>query len=108
VWGVIGWGWVQRRIVTRVGHRSLFAPNDLTLKQLAHKPTAQPEDAAKVRKYRFEKDRRLALGSQLLQRAVIAWTFGVPYRDILIARTGALALCICSDWIEVELGAFGA
>lgn len=48
----------------------------------------QPEDAAKVRRYRFEKDRRLALGSQLLQRAVIAWTFGVPYQDILIARTG--------------------
>jgi hypothetical protein len=52
------------------------------------KQTPQPEDAAKVKRYRFDKDKRLALGSQLLQRAVVAWTFGVPYRDILIARTG--------------------
>lgn len=54
----------------------------------------QPEDAARVKRYRFEKDRRLSLGSQLLQRAVIAWTFGVPYRDILIARTGAFSLFV--------------
>ena len=46
-----------------------------------------PEDAAKIRRYRFDKDRRLALGSQLLQRAVIAWTFGVNYKEIVISRT---------------------
>ena len=46
-----------------------------------------PEDAAKIKRYRFEKDRRLALGSQLLQRAVIAWTFGVDYEGIVISRT---------------------
>lgn len=49
-----------------------------------------------MKRYRFEKDRRLALGSQLLQRAVIAWTFGVPYQDILIARTGAFLVCLAS------------
>ena len=46
-----------------------------------------PEDAAKITRYRFDKDRRLSLGSQLLQRAVIAWTFGVPYPTIAITRT---------------------
>ncbi len=54
----------------------------------------QPEDAAKVKRYRFEKDKRLALGSQLLQRAVVAWTFGVPYREIIIARTGTCYLSL--------------
>jgi 4'-phosphopantetheinyl transferase len=45
------------------------------------------EDAAKIQRFRFEKDRRLSLGSQLLQRAVIAWTFGVSYSEIVISRT---------------------
>lgn len=45
------------------------------------------EDAAKIQRFRFEKDRRLSLGSQLLQRAVIAWTFGVSYPEIVISRT---------------------
>lgn len=43
-----------------------------------------PEDAAKITRYRFDKDRRLSLGSQLLQRAVIAWTFGVPDRKSVV------------------------
>lgn len=39
-------------------------------------------------RYKFDKDRRLALGSLLLQKATIAWTFGVPYEEIQIQRTG--------------------
>lgn len=49
----------------------------------------QPEEVQRIKRYKFDKDRRLALGSLLLQRAVIHWTFGIPYDDIVIKRTGA-------------------
>lgn len=49
----------------------------------------QPEEVARIKRYKFDKDRRLALGSCLLQRAVIHWTFGIPYDEICIQRTGA-------------------
>ena len=48
----------------------------------------QPAEVLRIQKYKFEKDRRLALGSTLLQRAVIHWSFSVSYPDIVILRTG--------------------
>ena len=56
---------------------------------LVSTPT-QPEEAKSVTRYRFEKDKRLALGSRLLQRAVIHWTFGVQYDKVIIQRTGKI------------------
>ena len=51
----------------------------------------QDDEKSRVTRYKFDKDRRLALGSLLLQKAVISWTFGVIYQDIQIDRTGKLA-----------------
>ena len=46
-----------------------------------------PEDAERVERFKFEKDKKLAMGSRLLQRAAISSLFGVSWRDVQIGRT---------------------
>eukprot|EP00624_Nannochloropsis_granulata_P007744 evm.model.NODE_932_length_14269_cov_36.301212.2 len=44
-------------------------------------------EAHKVQGFYHDKDRRLALGSLLLQRAATSWVLGPRFKDILIQRT---------------------
>ena len=46
-----------------------------------------PEDAERVERFKFEKDKKLAMGSRLLQRAAISSLFGIQWRDVQIGRT---------------------
>jgi len=44
-------------------------------------------EAQKVQRYYHDKDRRLAVGSLLLQRAATSWVLGQRFKDVLIQRT---------------------
>eukprot|EP00611_Tribonema_gayanum_P014258 TRINITY_DN25588_c0_g1_i1.p1 TRINITY_DN25588_c0_g1~~TRINITY_DN25588_c0_g1_i1.p1 ORF type:complete len:315 (-),score=55.25 TRINITY_DN25588_c0_g1_i1:12-956(-) len=46
-----------------------------------------PDEACRVQRYLRESDRRLALGSRLLQRALASAVFGVDYSHVDIGRT---------------------
>jgi phosphopantetheinyl transferase len=45
------------------------------------------EDRARILKFRFERDQKLALASRLLQRSLVSQKFGIPHDAVQIART---------------------
>lgn len=45
------------------------------------------DEIKQIETYRFEKDRKLALGSRLLQRQLIHQVFHIPFDEIQIKRT---------------------
>ena len=49
--------------------------------------TFQDEEKRKIKRFHQEKDRRLALGSLLLQRALASWVLGVAFADVCLERT---------------------
>lgn len=70
------------RLAVRMGKESISPRQwDLLLSLL---PAVE---ATKVRRYFHEKDRRLALGSLILQRAVTSWVLGASFVDLEIRRT---------------------
>ncbi|CAM9614035.1 unnamed protein product, partial [Phaeothamnion confervicola] len=61
---------------------------ELTLAQWDFLIASLPaEDGVRVNRYLREPDRRLALGSRLLQRALVARVFDIPFGAVEIART---------------------
>jgi hypothetical protein len=54
-----------------------------------------PADAERCCRFHFEKDRKLAMGSRLLQRKLVHELGGLPWRQVQIGRTREGKPCAC-------------